>query len=194
MLVILGESGSGKSTLLNRLTEPGARYSKVVTYTTRPMRPYELDHIDYHFISDAEFDMLKERNFFVEHMDYRGWQYGTAIEDCAGDEKAIVMTPRGLRALRSCNIPTKSIYLKVDRRSRIKKMLDRGDEIDEVWRRDLTDVGRFDGIESEVDFVIQNPEYCLTPDELKYQVMKLLTPPATNIMPGQLNCFASMER
>lgn len=72
----------------------------------------------------------------------------------------VVLTPHGLRQLKK-NIDLKiiSFYIKVPRRDRLIKILKRGDDIEEAYRRNLSDVGQFDGIEDEVDYVINNPGY-----------------------------------
>ena len=48
-----------------------------VSATTRPPLPGERDGIDYHFLSDAEFDRRLEQGDFVEHARYSGRRYGT---------------------------------------------------------------------------------------------------------------------
>jgi guanylate kinase len=48
-----------------------------VSATTRPPRPGEKDGVDYHFLSDDEFDKRLERGEFVEHARYSGRRYGT---------------------------------------------------------------------------------------------------------------------
>ncbi|MDU1583338.1 MAG: guanylate kinase, partial [Peptoniphilus harei] len=47
--LILGHSGSGKSTLRDELAKKGL--NKIITYTTRPPRPKEVDGLDYNFIN-----------------------------------------------------------------------------------------------------------------------------------------------
>ena len=54
---------------------------KVVTYTTRPMRVGEVNHIDYHFVSKEEFIEKANNNFFIETACYNDNYYGTAYED-----------------------------------------------------------------------------------------------------------------
>lgn len=160
MIVIVGESASGKSTLQNMLVQSDPKFEKIVTYTTRPMRDGEKDGVDYHFVSEAAFDEMSKRDFFVEQNKYREWRYGTAKCECENAKyKVAVMTPAGLRALRRSNIDTVSVYLYVDRRSRLIKNLNRGDNIEEAYRRNLSDVGQFDGIMDEVDYVIDNSGY-----------------------------------
>ena len=160
MIVILGESGSGKSTLVDALVAHDNKYKKIVTYTTRPKREGETNGVDYHFISNETFDELAKRNFFIEFNMYRNWYYGTAITDCSNNNFTVaVLTPAGMRELKRKGIEVHSIYLYVDRRSRLIKILNRGDDIEEAYRRSLSDVGQFDGLIEESDFIIDNTEY-----------------------------------
>ena len=77
VFVITGPSGVGKGTLIRGLLErvPGLELS--VSATTRPPRPGERDGVDYHFLSDEEFDRRVANGELVEHARYSGHQYGT---------------------------------------------------------------------------------------------------------------------
>lgn len=59
-----------------------------------------------------------------------------------------------------------SFYINVDQRSRLIKLLQRGDDIVECYRRSLSDVGQFDDVEEETDYVIKNYEYRFTPEQM----------------------------
>lgn len=167
MIVLIGESASGKTTLANGFIEKYPEYHKIVTYTTRPKRENEVDGVDYHFISDERFDELVKQGFFVEHAKYRDWSYGTAKSDCINNKKAVVvLTPSGLRSLKKINKKVTSIYIYVDRRSRLINILLRGDNIDEAYRRNLSDVGQFDGVIDEVDYVIDNTQFHMDENEV----------------------------
>lgn len=158
MVVLCGESASGKSSIEKYLVD-NYGYSKVVSYTTRQPRKGEFDGLDYHFVTKDEFLELKEKGFFAEMAVYNGWYYGTAKKDCTND-KIAVLTPHGLRQISKLNdINVISFYINVPRRDRLIKILQRGDNIEEAYRRSLSDVGQFDGIEDEVDFVIDNIGY-----------------------------------
>ena len=89
------------------------------------------------------------------------------------DENTVcVLTPHGLRQIKK-NFGQEDIvsfYIKVPRRDRLIKLLERGDEIDEAIRRNQSDVGQYDGIEDEVDFVIENEGYLLSPGYLAKQI------------------------
>lgn len=161
MIVLVGESASGKSTTEKELVKHYG-YINIISYTTRSPRADERDGVDYHFINDEIFCEKFQSGFFAETAKYRGWCYGTAKEDCT-DNKVCVVTPRGFRNLKKVpGLNIYSFYIKVPRRDRLIKILQRGDDIDEACRRSLSDVGQFDGIEDEVDCVICNDEYKLS--------------------------------
>jgi guanylate kinase len=158
MIVLVGESASGKSSIEKYLVD-NYGYNKVISYTTRQPRPNEVDGVDYHFVSVDEFLNLKEQGFFAETAVYNNWYYGTAKEDCT-DDKIAVLTPHGLRQIsKVVGINVLSFYINVPRRDRLIKILQRGDDIEEAYRRSLSDVGQFDGIEDEVNYVIHNDSY-----------------------------------
>jgi guanylate kinase len=54
-----------------------------VSATTRKPREGERDGVDYHFLSDAEFDRRVVEGDFVEHAEYSGRRYGTLRSELA---------------------------------------------------------------------------------------------------------------
>ena len=172
MLILVGESGSGKSSIQEALSRE-FNVKKVVTYTTRPMRKGEIDGVSYHFVSEEKFQEMIRNGAFAEHASYRDWYYGTALEDCGFANTSAALTPAGLRALSRLGVPNVSFYLDVDRRSRLIKILERGDNIEEAYRRSLSDVGQFDGVSNEVSFRIENSGYRVSPKDLTYKIMNL---------------------
>lgn len=172
IVVLVGESGCGKSSLAKRFIELNPSFSRVVTFTTRPMREGEEIGVDYNFISKEEFETLKAEGFFLEAAQYREWWYGTPKDIFNDGNKIIVLTPAGARALRryAAKIGSlehiKVIYLFVDRRSRLINTLKRGDNIEEAYRRSLSDVGQFDSFSDEADIVLRNEQYFFSVDLL----------------------------
>jgi guanylate kinase len=77
VFVITGPSGVGKGTLIRGLRERIPELELSVSATTRPPRAGERQGIDYHFISDTEFDRLLSDGAFIEHATYSGNRYGT---------------------------------------------------------------------------------------------------------------------
>jgi len=75
--VITGPSGVGKGTLIRSLLERVPEVELSVSATTRGARPGERDGVDYHFLSDDEFERRLAAGEFVEHARYSGRRYGT---------------------------------------------------------------------------------------------------------------------
>ena len=69
MLIIIGKTGSGKSTVVNELVS-NYGYEKAITDTTRPMRPGEVDGVDYNFLSIEEFEQNEVAEVYAESVTY----------------------------------------------------------------------------------------------------------------------------
>ena len=76
ILVLSGPSGAGKDAVLNVMKTRGLPISFIVTNTTRPMRPGEIDDVHYHFVSQQEFAKLLETDELLEHAEVYGNHYG----------------------------------------------------------------------------------------------------------------------
>jgi guanylate kinase len=76
-VVITGPSGVGKGTLIRSLRERMPELELSVSATTRRPRPGETIGVDYHFMTDEEFERHVADGDFVEHADYAGARYGT---------------------------------------------------------------------------------------------------------------------
>ncbi|MBE7550425.1 MAG: guanylate kinase [Anaerolineales bacterium] len=76
LVVISGPSGVGKDMAIARLKEMGYPFHFVVTATTRPQRPTEINGVDYIFVSTGEFAEMIEQGELLEYAvvygDYKG--------------------------------------------------------------------------------------------------------------------------
>jgi guanylate kinase len=77
--VVSSPSGAGKTTLSRRLLAEHPELSFSVSYTTRPRRGREQDGVDYHFVSDGEFDRMVEAGEFAEWCLVHSRRYGTSL-------------------------------------------------------------------------------------------------------------------
>ena len=66
MLVLSSPSGAGKTTISRRLLQRNPDLTMSVSVTTRPMRPGEVDGVDYTFIDRARFEDMVERKLLLE--------------------------------------------------------------------------------------------------------------------------------
>lgn len=149
MIVIIGESGAGKSSIERRLCDFGLE--KVVSHTTRPPRKGEVDGVDYHFVKT--FADIKDD--LIEHTTYRGWQYGIHKDEC-GLNKVVVVEMKGLSQLIDSmgreNLEV--CYIHTPERERMVRMLNRGDDIDEIMRRVVSDRADFAHAYAIADLIV----------------------------------------
>ena len=74
LIVLSSPSGAGKSTISRMLLAADQEVEMSISATTRPKRPGERDDVDYHFVSDEEFDRLAAEGEFVEWAPvFRSW-------------------------------------------------------------------------------------------------------------------------
>ncbi len=88
VIVISGPSGSGKSTVVNALYKADQTLRLSVSATTRKPRPREVDGVNYHFLSKAEFEKHIQQNNFLEWAEYQDNFYGTLKSEIAAAREA----------------------------------------------------------------------------------------------------------
>jgi guanylate kinase len=79
LFTISAPSGAGKTSLVKALLERNHDAAVCVSHATRSMRPGEVDGVDYHFVSVAEFESMVSEGVFLEHARVFGNYYGTSL-------------------------------------------------------------------------------------------------------------------
>lgn len=103
IITLTGMSTSGKSTLAKALSQ-SANFQEAVSVTTRQMRPGEINGVDYHFISNEQFDQYVEQGVLLEHVRSHHAAYGVPafeVENILSQGKSpvLVLEPMGVRAI-----------------------------------------------------------------------------------------------
>lgn len=170
ILVLLGASGTGKSTIERNLVQNN-NFEKIISFTTRTMRPSEVNGRDYYFVSNSEFQEILSDGQFAEYDEYSQHRfYGTLKSDYIDNNDGnwvVVLTPNGYRQLRQ-NVQHDmffTVLITANLGTRMKRYIDRCgvenftyDDKNEIAARVERDFGAFMGIENEVDFVVDNSE------------------------------------
>ena len=94
LVVISGPSGVGKDTVLDHMKQRGLPFHFVVTATTRPIRPGEVEAEDYFFVEEQEFLDMIDRGELIEHAlvynDHKGVP-GQQIREAMDSGQDVVM-------------------------------------------------------------------------------------------------------
>lgn len=167
LFVISAPTGGGKTTVTKRVIDELKNVipiKKVITYTTRPSRPGEIDGVDYHFVTEADFLEKKNHNFFLEDTFYDGNWYGsawTSIDKLKNGTSLMLVTDRpGAKVIKHLLPDSVLMWLDVPTLSTIAQRLHtRGTEDDEGLARRLSIAAREiedEGHEPAFDYHIMN--------------------------------------
>ncbi len=79
LVIVSGPSGVGKDSVIDvlRASTFGSAYDYVVTCTTRPRRPYEVEGVHYRFLTPAGFEAMRRAGEFLEANHVHEHWYGT---------------------------------------------------------------------------------------------------------------------
>jgi guanylate kinase len=156
VFVITGPSGVGKGTLIRGLLARVPELELSVSATTRPPRPGEHDGVDYHFLSEEEFDRRLAAGEFIEHATYSGHRYGTLRSELdkrlrEGVPVVLEIEVQGARQVREALPDSVAVFIAPPSREALRaRLLARGtdspEQVDERMRtagRELQAMGSF---------------------------------------------------
>lgn len=176
IIVLVGKTASGKTTVANELCKNHG-YKRIITYTTRPMRENEVQDVDYHFISDEQFNKMVENNEFTEYKRYNTahgvWSYGSVVtseQELSDDCYVIILTPQGLRDLSKKISRYIAFYLNVGLKSQLERLKKRGDEEQQIIKRLKNDAKDFENVLDIVDYGFFTDSTFSSPQEIVYMI------------------------
>lgn len=154
LIAIIGEAGTGKDTLLNEVYKENPQVHKIISCTTRPKRDYEVNNIDYIFLTEEEFLYKIRVGDMLEYANFNNWYYGTALDGLNKNKINIgVFNMEGVCSLlRQKDINLIIYRLVVSKKERLLRQLNReqNPDVDEIVRRYNYDL---------LDFQIMNFDY-----------------------------------
>ncbi len=145
LYIVSAPSGAGKTSLMKALLErvEGIRLS--VSFTTRPMRPGEVDGVNYNFVDVAAFEAMIADDVLLEYADVFGNYYGTSkawVESCLaqGTDVILEIDWQGAEQVRAKMAGGVGVFILPPSREELEKRLrGRAQDSDEVIARRLSE-------------------------------------------------------
>jgi len=179
LVVISGPSGVGKDSVIKRMQALGYPFHFIVTATDRPPRPGEVDGVDYHFVSTAEFERMIAKDELLEYArvygQYKGVPKAEAREALASGRDVIMrLDVQGAATIRRLVPQALSIFLVPPSLEVLVARLRRraGDSAEQVQRRLQTALEELKRLD-EFEYIVVNREGQL--DETVRQVAAIIT-------------------
>lgn len=151
IVALFGESGAGKDTIQKWIVSNVPRTKGIVSCTTRPKRDYEVEGVDYHFLSSAEFAERILDGTMLEATSFNDWFYGTPLEALKPDVINIgVFNIAGIECLlEDSRLEVYPIWIWASDKTRLQRALNREKDPDysEICRRFLADQKDFANID-----------------------------------------------
>lgn len=150
ILALFGKSGAGKDTIKKWLTI-NCNMDEIISCTTRPMRDYEKDGIDYHFLSNEKFAQKVLDLSMLEATCFNNWFYGTPLESLNKDKVNVgVFNIQGIECLiQDPRLDVVPVYIYSNDKIRLIRNLERekNPNCQEICRRFLADEQDFSNID-----------------------------------------------
>lgn len=163
IVVLAGPSGVGKGTVVKQLKEWYPDLAVSVSATTRDPRPGEIDGVDYHFVTDEEFDRLIASGGLAEWALVHGLnRYGTPqapldAELARGHSVLVEIDLAGARQIRHSRPDAYLVFLAPPSMEElIARLSGRGTETFEEQQRRLATAREEMAARSEFDTTIVN--------------------------------------
>ena len=176
LFLVSAPSGAGKSSLIDavlvKANKSDLPLELSISYTTRTPRKGESNANDYFFISNEDFLVKKDSNFFLEYAEVHGNLYGTSIDFVEsklslGVNLILEIDVQGFRQIDDLSINYESIFiLPPSMHSLEERIRNRGDEDRKVIDLRLKNAKDELMHASEYKHIIVNDSFDKAADEL----------------------------
>jgi len=169
LIIFSAPSGAGKSSLIRKLIELGEKSIELsISATTRLPREGEVHGKDYFFISDDEFNQMRENDAFLESAIVHGFQYATLrsfVEEKINSGISIILDidVQGFIQIKNSSIKHTSIFILPPSFDELEKRLHtRGLDSKEVISKRLENALTELKSAELFDYIVLNDEFSKT--------------------------------
>ncbi|MBV9823861.1 MAG: guanylate kinase [Actinobacteria bacterium] len=179
LTVLSGPSGVGKGTVVAAVRRLFPHVWVSISCTTRRPRPGEADGVQYHFVSEAQFDELIATDQLLEYATFAGNRYGTPrkpVEQhlAAGRPTLLEIELQGARQVRERMPDAQFVFLAPPSESELRdRLTGRGTETQDMIEARLERARLELEAHAEFDVVVVNDDV----ERAAAEVVSLLSAP-----------------
>ncbi|MCK7597965.1 guanylate kinase [Microbulbifer sp. CAU 1566] len=173
LYTVSAPSGAGKTSLVKALIENDSQVTVSVSHTTRPMRPGEIDGINYHFVDRDSFVSMLGDCAFLEHAQVFENFYGTSkawVEETLASGRDVILEIdwQGAAQVRKQMPETVGIFiLPPSQQALLERLTGRGQDdqsvIDKRMAQAISEMSHY----VETDYLIINDDFTTALAELQ---------------------------
>ncbi|WP_043319928.1 guanylate kinase [Microbulbifer sp. HZ11] len=173
LYTVSAPSGAGKTSLVKALVEADTQVTVSVSHTTRPMRPGEIDGINYHFVDRDGFIAMLGENAFLEHAQVFENFYGTSkawVEETLASGRDVILEIdwQGAEQVRKLMPETVGIFiLPPSQQALLERLTGRGQDdqavIDKRMAQAIDEMSHY----VATDYLIINDDFTTALNELR---------------------------
>ncbi|MCR9105318.1 MAG: guanylate kinase [Gammaproteobacteria bacterium] len=173
LYTVSAPSGAGKTSLVNALIKDRDDLLVSISHTTRPIRPGEVNGVNYHFVDERTFLDMLERAEFLEHATVFGNFYGTSApwveEQLAANRDVILEIDwQGAQQVRRLIPETRAIFIAPPSRAALEERLNsRGQDDAQTIARRMSQAVEEMSHYVESDYLVINEDFATALEELR---------------------------
>ena len=173
LFIVSAPSGAGKTSLVKALLEAEETLCVSVSFTTRSMRPGEVDGVNYNFIDVAGFQRKIAEGLFLEYAEVFGNYYGTSRQWVEarleqGMDVVLEIDWQGAQQVRRLMPESVGIFiLPPDKATLAQRLRGRGQDSEAVIARRLEEAVAEMSHYGEFDYLVVNDDFAVALSELR---------------------------
>lgn len=173
LFTVSAPSGAGKTSLVKALVDTTAGIQVSVSHTTRPVRPGEVDGVNYHFVDVDTFTAMAEKSIFLEHAQVFGNYYGTSsiwVEDTLrqGTDVILEIDWQGAAQVRHLMPQAVGIFILPPSMATLDQRLNkRGQDDEAIIARRIAEAQEEMSHYVEANYLVVNEDFATALDELR---------------------------
>ena len=165
LIILSGPSRVGKGTSLKEfVNDPKLNLAYSVSMTTRPMRPGEVEGVNYNFVDHATFEKAIREGELLEYAEFVGNYYGTPVKNVEklrnqGKNVLLEIEVQGCQqVMEKCPDALTIFIIPPSMEELEKRIRGRGTEPEEIVQQRLSKAAREMEMVSQYKFVVCNED------------------------------------